>query len=168
LFNLINHLMLTTTPNAEKLLLAAQGYFELGMMEESLEEVAALPEALRKRFDVLQLQLLACMRVHRWEAALAVSRQICHQQPEESLGFIHAAFCLHELGRTAEAKRALLSGPAALLREATYHYNLGCYDAVLGNLDEAQAHLRVSFKLDRHFREFARTDPDLKEVWALL
>ena len=31
--------------------------------------------------------------------------------PEETLGFIHAAFCLHELGRTAEAKTLLLARP---------------------------------------------------------
>ena len=55
-----------------------------------------------------------------------------------------------------------------MLEEATYHYNLGCYDAALGNIEDAQAHLRASFKLDRKFREFAKTDPDLKAVWSTL
>ncbi len=55
-----------------------------------------------------------------------------------------------------------------MLNEATYHYNLGCYDAALGNIEEAQAHLRASFKLDSKFREFARTDPDLRPVWDSL
>ena len=42
----------------------------------------------------------------------------------------------------------LIEGPSSLLREPTYHYNLGCYDAVLGNLDEAARHLETSFQMD--------------------
>ncbi len=117
---------------------------------------------------MLQMRLFIHMRAKRWGEALKISQGICRASPEETVGFIHAAFCLHELGRTADAKLLLLSGPSALLGEATYHYNLGCYDAALGNIEDAQAHLRVSFKLDKKFREFARTDPDLRSVWDSL
>ena len=156
------------TPQTDRTLQAAQGYFELGMLDDALAELDTLPAGLQEGVAVLQMRLFIHMRKKRWQEALEISRAICRVQPEEALGFIHAAFCLHELHRTAEAKTLLLAGPAALLSEATYHYNLGCYDAVLGNLEEAQAHLRVSFKLDKKFREFARTDPDLQPVWGLL
>ncbi len=149
-------------------LLAAQGYFELGMVADALAELDSLPAARQERSEVLQMRLLIHMRARRWQEALRFSEALYRRSPEEALGFIHAAFCLHELGRTAEAKALLLNGPSTLLSEATYHYNLGCYDAALGNLKEAQAHLRVSFKLDKKFREFARTDPDLKAVWSIL
>ena len=152
----------------EKILLAAQGYFELGMMDDALTEIDALPAAVQERLDVLQMRLFIHMRAKRWREALKISRVMCRVSPEETVGYIHAAFCLHELGRTADAKELLLGGPAALLSEATYHYNLGCYDAALGNIEDAQAHLRVSFKLDKKFRELARTDPDLRPVWDLL
>ena len=33
-------------------------------------------------------------------------------------------------------------------------------------MEEAQAHLCTSFKLDGKFREYARTDPDLRPVWG--
>ena len=152
----------------DRTLLAAQGYFELGMLEDAMVELESLPAAMRERLEVLQMRLFIHMRVRRWDDALEISRALCRLNPEETLGFIHAAFCLHELGQTAEAKALLLAGPAALLDEATYHYNLGCYDAALGNIEDAQAHLRASFKLDRKFREFAKTDPDLKPLWNLL
>ncbi len=152
----------------DRTLLSAQGYFELGMMAEALDELDSLPLDRQERSEVLQMRLLIHMRARRWQAALEYSETLYHRSPEEALGFIHAAFCLHELGRTAEAKALLLNGPSALQSEATYHYNLGCYDAALGNFAEAQAHLRVSFKLDKKFREFARTDPDLKSVWNAL
>lgn len=152
----------------DKTLLAAQGYFELGMMDEALEELDTLPASLQEGTAVLQMRLFIHMRAKRWQQALDISRTFCRVQPEETLGFIHAAFCLHELRRTVEAKEFLLAGPAALLNEATYHYNLGCYDAALGNIEEAQAHLRKAFQLDDKFRVYARTDPDLKPVWGLI
>ena len=155
-------------PLTNKTLLAAQGYFELGMLEDAKAELDSLPDSMQGTSDVLQMRLFGYIRVRRWEEALAVSRTLCRMLPKETIGYIHAAFCLHEMRRTAEAKSLLLAGPSALLNEATYHYNLGCYDAVLGNIEEAQAHLRVSFRLDKKFREFARTDPDLKPVWESL
>lgn len=157
-----------TRVKTERTLLAAQGYSELGMLEDAMAELETLPTAMRETLDVLQVRLSIHMHARRWEPALEASRAICRANPDETLGFIHAAFCLHELGRTEEAKAFLLAGPSALLDEATYHYNLGCYDAALGNIEDAQAHLRASFKLDRKFREFARTDPDLKSVWSVL
>jgi hypothetical protein len=72
------------------------------------------------------------------------------------------------MGRTWEAKQLLLAGPSSLLNEPTYHYNLGCYNAVLGNLDEATRHLETSFQMDKKFREIAKFDPDLKAVNGLL
>ena len=72
------------------------------------------------------------------------------------------------MGRTVEAKEMLLTGPASLLREATYYYNLGCYDAVLGNVEGARAYLRTSFKMDKNFLEFARSDPDLQPLRGAL
>ncbi|TSA29697.1 MAG: hypothetical protein D4R65_14740, partial [Verrucomicrobiaceae bacterium] len=61
-----------------------------------------------------------------------------------------------------------LKGPSSLAKEATFFYNLGCYDAVLGNLQEAAAALRTSFEMDKKFREIAKYDPDLKSVSGLL
>lgn len=159
---------MNTKAKTHRILLAAQGYFELGMLEDAMVELERLPAGMQNEMEVLQMRLSIHMQERRWDEALAISRSLCQSGPDETLGFIHAAFCLHEMGRTAEAKACLLAGPSALLDEATYHYNLGCYDAALGNIEEAQAHLRTSFKLDRKFREFAKTDPDLKAVWSIL
>jgi tetratricopeptide (TPR) repeat protein len=104
------------------------------------------------------------MRSRRWDEALAACEALREGRPELSLGYIHGAFCLHELGRTAEAMALLQEGPASLLREPVYFYNLGCYHAVLGNPEEAQNCLQTSFNMDEKFREIARYDPDLEDV----
>ncbi|MEI8341589.1 MAG: tetratricopeptide repeat protein [Verrucomicrobiota bacterium] len=146
----------------ERIIQAAQGYTELGMHDDALAELDSLIPAVRDRPDVLELRVLILMHAKKWNKALAASRELCKVRPEVTVGYIHTAFCLHELGRSGDAKSVLLSGPAALLDEPTYHYNLACYECVLGNLESAQAHLETSFALDKKFRSFAKTDPDLK------
>lgn len=152
----------------ERKISAAQGYSELGMVEEALAEIDAIRAGHAERADVLETRLLILMRGKRWKDALAVSRKLCKAAPETPVGFIHTAFCLHELGRTREAKNVLVEGPPSLLKEPTYHYNLACYEAKLGNFAEAHAHLETSFSLDRKFREFAKTDPDIEPIRHLL
>lgn len=138
------------------------------MPADALRELEAVDEADRLREEVLQLRLFIMMRGRLWEPALEICRALREHHPDCSTGYIHGAFCLHEMGRTAEAKEFLLDGPPDLANEATYHYNLGCYDAVLGNLAEAERHLRTSFEMDKKFREIAKYDPDLKSVADLL
>jgi len=152
----------------ERSLLAAQGYLELNMPSEALREIDSLPPASQRSEDVLQLRLIILMRARRWKDANDICLQLRELNPELSTGYIHGAFCLHELGLTAEAKKLLLDGPACLLHEPTYYYNLGCYDAILGNIEEAQHSLRISFDMDQKFREIAKYDPDLKGVLNLI
>ena len=147
---------------------AACGYAELGMDRESIGELDEIEPRFQNRPEVLQLRLHHLMRRKSWSRALSISRKLCRVAPDCGAGFLHAGFCLHELGRTAQAKELLLKGPVALLKEPIYYYNMGCYDALLGNVQEATENLRTSFKMDATFRELAKKDPDLKAVRALL
>ena len=147
---------------------AAAGYAELGMNRESIAELNAIEEPDTERPEVLQLRLHHLMREKKWARALNVSRQLCRVAPQCTAGYLHAGFCLHELGKTLQAKRLLLKGPVALLREPIYYYNMGCYDALLGNPKSAQVHLLTSFKLDPSFRDIAKKDPDLQSVQELI
>ena len=148
--------------------MAAAGYAELDMTRESMAELNAIDNALQDRPEVLHLRLHNLMRKKKWTTALRVSHKLCRVAPQCSTGFLHAGFCLHELGKTAEAKKILLQGPTALLSEPIYYYNMGCYDALLGNIRAAQVHLQTSFKMDSSFRELAKKDPDLKSVQEIL
>jgi len=142
----------------------AKGYLGLGMAEEALAELDRVPAPDRNHKDVEQLRVYVLMRARRWPEALAASQALRVHNPDLSLGYIHGAFCLHELGRTVEAMKLLQEGPASLRNEPVYYYNLGCYYAVLGNPGEAQSCLRTSFSMDEKFREIARYDPDLEGV----
>ncbi len=145
----------------ERTLLAAQGYSELAMHDDALAQLDSLPEDTAKNPSVLELRAVVLMQAKRWKTALTVSRELCRLEPAQTSGFIHAAFCLHELGRTDEARDCLLTGPDALRAEPTFHYNLACYECALGHLDLARMHLDKSFTLDKKMRDFAKSDPDL-------
>ena len=147
---------------------AAAGYAELGMNRESIAELNAIEKPEQERPEVLQLRLHHLMREKKWARGLAVSRKLCRVAPHCTAGYLHAGFCLHELGKTLQAKKLLMKGPVALLREPIYYYNMGCYDALLGNSKSAQVHLLTSFKMDPSFRDIAKKDPDLKAVQELI
>lgn len=147
---------------SERGLLAAQGYLELGMVEEALAELSLLPVLFDQDPDILELRLHILMQGERWNDALTSANELLSISPDAVPAFIHGAFALHEMGRTSEARDLLLRGPAVLRNDPTFHYNIGCYEAVLGNKEAALQSLRQSFALDGTYRDFAKCDPDLK------
>jgi len=152
------------TMTFEQIIRITQGYTELGMLDDALEQIDQLDSEHQDRLEILRMRLDILLRKKIWQDALPLSLRFCAISPSQPYGYVHAAFCLHELGRTSEAKETLLQGPAALLEEPVYYYNLGCYEAVLGNVEQAKAYLRASFRLDKSFREMAKKDPDLKQI----
>jgi len=145
----------------QKALTCVQGYVELGMAQEALRELKALPAPLRASPITIEMHLVVLIRMERWKPATTLARKLCKLQPTLPAGFIHLAYCLHETGQTPAARDTLLKGPKALQKEATYFYNLACYEAVLGNLDSARRHLARSISINKRFLEFARKDNDL-------
>ncbi len=131
------------------------------MIRESLAELDGIERRFQNRPEVLQLRLHHLMKKQQWALALRVSHKLCRVAPDMGTGFLHAGFCLHQLGKTAEAKKLLIRGPVALLKEPIYYYNMGCYEALLGDVHGAKENLMISFKMDSSFREIAKRDPDL-------
>ena len=149
---------------SERAILAAQGYLELGMATEALAELALLPEVESRDPDIVELRLHILMQATRWTDALKTAEELIRLNAEAIPAYIHGAFALHELGRTQEARNLLLKGPSELRKDPTFHYNIGCYEAVLGNKEAALDSLQASFALDETYRDFARRDPDLTLV----
>jgi predicted Zn-dependent protease len=148
----------------DRALLAAQGYLELGMVEEALAELSGVKSLEAGDPDLVELRLHIMMHGERWSEALVVAEELLRLNPSALPAYIHGAFALHELGRTADARDLLLRGPEILREDPTYHYNIGCYEAVLGNSESAKQSLERSFALDETYRDFAKKDPDLKAI----
>jgi tetratricopeptide (TPR) repeat protein len=148
----------------ERALLSAQGYLELGMVEEALAELSQLETSFYSDPDIVELRLHILMQGERWRDALAAAQDLLRLHQDALPGYIHGAFALHELGRTAEARDLLMKAPEILRQDPTFHYNIGCYEAVLGNRDAAIESLKKSFSMNESFRDFAQNDPDLRHL----
>ena len=152
-----------TPPPAEphKFVTIVQGYLELGMPAEALRELKSLPPELQATPLAVESLVVVLIRLEKWKLATTQARKLCKLEPNLPAGFIHLAYCQHETGNTADALQTLLRGPTALHKEATYFYNLACYESVLGDLDSARRHLARSIGINKRFLEFARNDADL-------
>ena len=90
----------------------AEGYSELGMLDDALAQLDQLETADQDRLEILRMRVDILLRMRDWEEALQLSRGFASLNPNQPYGYVHAAFCLHELGRTPEAKQTLMDGPA--------------------------------------------------------
>ncbi len=144
---------------------AALGYFELGMFADARERLARVPEEERTHPRTLALKAQIHIAEKEYRKGLAICRQLCDIAPDHVAGYIHGAYCLHELGETGEAREMLLNGPESLREESIFFYNLGCYEARLGEVDSACAWLLRSFQMNGALRQHARRDPDLELIW---
>lgn len=152
----------------ERTIQAAEGYLELKMFSQVWKELHSLPAEQLGTEQVLEIFIHSLMGEARWEDALTVIRRLRTTSPEKPEGFIHEAYCLHELGQTREALNLLLEGPAVLHERALYFYNAGCYHAQLGEVDDAMRMLEQSFAMDKALKKSAKHDPDLAGLRALL
>ena len=146
---------------------AACGYMELGLPDMALEELDGLSDETASDPEVRELRLLVLLKAQSWEAAIAVGRDLCADAPERDAAWIHTAFACHEMGRTHEARDLLLAAPDSVRDDPLFHYNLGCYLAVLGEARDAEVSLRLAFRRDPALKHFARTDPDLRSLGPL-
>ena len=140
---------------------AATGWLELGMPDDALEELEALKGEDRSERRVLELKLSAEMAKGDWPHASTTALELCAQAADEPDFFMSAAYCLHEAGRTVEARNCLLSGPGVLSEFPVFHYNMACYLWTLGEPEAAREYLDRAVAMDEGFLESARTDRDL-------
>jgi mannose-6-phosphate isomerase-like protein (cupin superfamily) len=67
-------------------------------------------------------------------------------------------------GDWAKARDVVLEGKEEHGEHPSFLYNLGCFEAQAGDLDEAVEHVTKSFELNPSLREHAKTDKDLDPI----
>lgn len=148
----------------ESLLQPFAGYLELGMYEDALAELDGLPQELQTHPAASLARLELFMETGEWAEGAIWGEFLRGQWPEEHEFHFKAAYCLHELKRTQEAKDILLSAPATIRDTALFYYNLACYETQLGHVEAAKQLLKTCFKKEKAFREEAGDDPDLEPI----
>lgn len=142
----------------------AEGYLLLGLKAEAAEALAEITGADRDATPVLVMALAVHTERGEWAAAAKIGGTVCAREPEVTGHWIQWAYAVRRHTGLAEAREILIRGVGLHPREAVFHFNLACYEAQLGHLDDARAFLETACGLDESFRELAQTDEDLKPL----
>ena len=116
---------------------AAEGWLELGNWVEANEELERITPLMRAHPNVLRLRWEIYSKAKKWEMAAEMGRGLIEMLPENSWGFIHCAYAMHELKRTKEAWGVLIPIVDKFPDEFRISYNLACYCCQLGELKDS-------------------------------
>lgn len=149
---------------------AAIGWLELGNHVEAGEEIARIAPELLEHPDVLEVRWDVCARGKSWDAALALTERLVVIAPARVSGWVHRAYALRRVkgGGLTMAWAALRPAFEKFPKEPLIPYNLACYAAQFGRLDEAWDWLHKAMEAAgdvKGIKEQALADSDLKELW---
>ncbi|MFM8363603.1 MAG: tetratricopeptide repeat protein [Verrucomicrobiota bacterium] len=153
--------------DSKKILLAVEGYLELGMVLDALREFQDLPARAKTSLEGLTM----LMEIHRaeeeWEAMESVASRLWEAEPENVGRWIDWAIALRQSDSVASARVLLIEAVERFPEEALVHFHLACCECQLGNLPQARRHLMESKKRCRVCRVLMLTDEgDLEPFWV--
>ena len=150
-----------------RLLDEAQGWLGLGNHVEANEALEQITQLLRAHPDVLRVRYNIYAAAKKWEAAAHIAEAIAKLVPDDSFGFIHAAYALHELKRTREAMNILLPVAHRFPDEWLIAYNLACYHCQTEDLKSAGEWLAKAYEIGNanNIKAMATRDPDLAPLF---
>lgn len=145
-----------------KVLLAVDGYLQLNMPQEALEELSELPEKCGLHPDILHFKLRVLLSLRRWESAFRISEQAIEIHPSRPDFYFMQACALDQSGHPLQAKEALLCTPTLFHDTDVFHLNLARLEAELGNRDKACRHIHRAMELNKDVRSYIQIDPTLR------
>jgi predicted Zn-dependent protease len=140
---------------------AAFGWLELGLPAEARAELAALTAAHAAHPRASACRLALASHEEAWAEAREWAEHLVMLQPDEPQWTISLAYATRRARSLPEAEAILRAARARFPREAVLPYNLACYAAQLGRLDEARTLLAEATALDESVMDLAAQDPDL-------
>jgi Flp pilus assembly protein TadD len=149
---------------------AAVGWLELGNPTEAGEEIARISSDAIAHPDVLEVRWQICAATQSWDAATPVGEQLVSAAPERVSGWIHRAYAIRRAthGGLQKAWEALLPAASLFPKDPLIAYNLACYAAQFGRLDDAWEWLTKALSLAddaQAMKEMALADHDLEPLW---
>lgn len=116
---------------------SAVGWMMLGDILEAAAEFRKISRPYDCNPDYILVQSRLLIESKEWYTALDFCRRLIRMAPERPQGWIHQAYCLHELNRTREAFRMLLPAARRFPSNHLIAFNLACYCCHLEQFDAA-------------------------------
>ena len=149
---------------------AAIGWLELNNHVEAGEEIARVSTTNLTHPDVLEVRWAVCAEGQSWDAAAEVAEALVKVAPKRASGWVHRAYAVRRMrgGGIERAQELLLPALARFPKDGLIPYNLACYAAQLGQLDQAWERLNQAMKRSGAvavLKEQALADKDLEPLW---
>jgi len=147
---------------------AAEGYLELGMFMDANEEFEKISPDLHHLPEILPVSLGIYCALKKWELMRVVAKKLTDHNPDEAQWSISLAYATRRAESIEAAKIILLEAVEQHPKEPMLHYNLACYECVMGEVEVGKARLRRALALEPKMRVMALEDEDLQAVWEEL
>jgi tetratricopeptide (TPR) repeat protein len=158
-------LQMPLNPEDQRHLTAAEGYAQLGMFLDANEELEKIDADVRHLPEVLAVRVEIYSGLKKWELLRVVAKKLADHDPDEPQWPISLAYATRRAESIEAAKLILLEAVERHPKEPMIHYNLACYECVMGEVEVAKARLRHAFELEPRCRLMALEDEDLRAVW---
>jgi hypothetical protein len=146
---------------------AAEGWLMLGNPLDAHEELEKITGESAYHPTVLSMRWQVYAAAGWWEAAYVVSKALCEFAPQSAAAWICQANTLRHYKGVMEAWSLLLEVAKKFTDDAIIRYNLACYAAQLGLLEESCGWLVQAFEQEEstQLKLAAIYDPDLQPLW---
>jgi hypothetical protein len=146
---------------------AAEGWLMLGNPLEAHEELEKVIGDAAYHPTVLAMRWQVYAAAGWWEAAFIVSKALCELAPDSAAAWICQANTLRHYKGVMEAWGLLLGVADKFHDDAIIRYNLACYTAQMGLLEDSCGWLVQAFELEEstQLKLAAIYDPDLQPLW---
>ena len=151
-----------------KHLTVAQGYVELGMFPDANEELEEIDPDVRHLPEVLAVRVGIYRALEAWPLMQVVARQLALYAPDEPDWTVAWAFATRRADSLDAARLILVNAVERLPGVAVFAFNLACYEAQLGDITSAKAHLSRAIELRGDLRLRALEELDLEPLWDAL
>ena len=138
---------------------------ELGMFIEANDELEQIDPFCRHLPEILRVRAVIYRRLEKWELMRTVVRSLVNHDPDNVQWIVWFAFATRRALSIESAKAILLEAVEHHPSVAIFHYNLACYECVLGDVEVAKGRLQHAINLDPQLRMKALDDPDLQALW---
>ena len=153
-------------PQNQMKIRAAQGYLEIGMVEDALMELESLPESEQMSNESLSVYVEIFRETGEWERMEKTAQLLCETDKQNVKSWLDCAFARYHLDSVESARATLLAATKRFPNEALLLYQLACCECQLGDIAEAKKHLNQSKELCPICRVLALTDEgDLDLIW---
>jgi Flp pilus assembly protein TadD len=145
----------------------------LGDAQSAWKEIEGMCDPSRHTPEVLEMEWSAHAMAKNWKDALRAAQRLIRLDPGVPSGWIHRSYALRRLPEKGlpHARQALLPAVERFPKEYVIPYNLACYAAQMGQLDEAWSWLQRAVQSAggvEKVRRMAKADEDLEELWPRL